>query len=65
VADEGSGMDSETRENIFTPFYTKKKEGTGLGMPIVKKIVEAHKGKIYVHSRPGEGTEVRVELFYK
>lgn len=65
VVDQGSGMDRETLENIFTPFYTKKKEGTGLGMPIAKKVVEAHKGKIYVFSNPGEGTEVRIELPYK
>ncbi len=62
VTDHGPGMDRETLEKIFTPFYTKKKEGTGLGMPIVKKIVEAHKGKIFVVSEPGEGTEVRIEL---
>ncbi len=65
ITDQGRGMDRETLENIFTPFYTKKKEGTGLGMPIAKKVVEAHKGKIYVFSKPGEGTEVRIELPYK
>ncbi len=65
VVDQGPGMDRETRQNIFTPFYTKKKEGTGLGMPIAKKVVEAHKGKIYVDSKPGDGTEVMIELPYK
>ncbi len=65
VVDEGPGMDRETLENIFTPFYTKKKEGTGLGMPIVKKIIDAHKGRIFVDSKTGEGTEVRIELPYK
>jgi len=65
VADQGPGMDRETLENMFTPFYTKKKEGTGLGMPIAKKVVEAHKGKIYVFSKPGEGTEIRIELPFK
>ena len=65
VVDQGPGMDRETLKNIFTPFYTKKKEGTGLGMPIVKKVVEAHKGKIYVESKPDEGTEVRIELPYE
>ncbi len=64
VVDQGPGMDRETIKNIFTPFYTTKKEGTGLGMPIVKKVVEAHKGKIYVYSKPDEGTEVRIELPY-
>lgn len=65
IADQGPGMDRETMENIFTPFYTKKKEGTGLGMPIAKKVIDAHKGKIYVFSKPGEGTEVRIKLPYK
>ncbi len=65
VDDQGTGMDKDALENIFTPFYTKKKEGTGLGMPIVKKIVEAHNGKIAVDSHPGEGTQVRIELPYK
>ena len=62
IIDQGSGMDRETLENIFTPFYTKKKEGTGLGMPIAKKVIEAHKGKIQVESKPGEGTEISIEL---
>ncbi|MCL5023792.1 MAG: HAMP domain-containing histidine kinase [Nitrospirae bacterium] len=65
VADQGSGMDEETLESIFVPFTTKKKEGTGLGMAIAKKIVDAHKGKIDIVSRPGQGTEVRIELPYR
>lgn len=65
IADQGPGMDSEAIENIFTPFYTKKQEGTGLGMPIAKKVIEAHKGKIHVQSKPGAGTEVMIELPYK
>lgn len=65
IIDQGPGMDRETIENIFTLFYTKKREGTGLGMPIAKKVVEAHKGKIHVDSNPGKGTEVRIELPYK
>ncbi|HEY9245978.1 MAG TPA: HAMP domain-containing sensor histidine kinase [Candidatus Methanoperedens sp.] len=65
IVDQGPGMDRETIENIFTPFYTKKKEGTGLGMPIAKKVIEAHKGKIHVDSKLGVGTEVRIELPYK
>ncbi len=65
IADQGAGMDRETLKNIFVPFYTKKKEGTGLGMPIAKKVVEAHRGTIYIESTPGAGTEVRIELPYK
>jgi signal transduction histidine kinase len=62
VRDYGMGMDQEALENIFVPFYTKKSKGTGLGMAIVKKIVEGHSGKITIESRVGHGTEVIVEL---
>ncbi len=65
IADRGPGMDRETIENIFTPFYTKKREGTGLGMPIAKKVIEAHKGTISILSQPGKGTEVSVSLSYE
>jgi len=62
VIDEGVGMDKEVLENVFVPFYTKKKKGTGLGMPIVKKIVEGHSGEIAILSRAGQGTEVIIKL---
>jgi len=62
IKDSGTGMDQETLDNLYIPFYSKKKGGTGLGMAIVKKIVEGHQGKIRVHSRPGLGTEVIVTL---
>lgn len=62
VKDNGSGMDKQTLENIFDPFYTTKNSGTGLGMSIAKKIIEGHGGKIHVSSRHGLGTEVRIEL---
>ncbi|MDA8087851.1 MAG: ATP-binding protein, partial [Nitrospiraceae bacterium] len=51
-------------DNVFVPFYTRKKSGTGLGMPIVKKVIEEHKGEIEVESWPGEGTEVKIILPY-
>jgi signal transduction histidine kinase len=62
VKDQGIGMDAETLEHVFIPFYTRKSQGTGLGMAIAKKVIEAHGGKIRIHSRPGRGTEVRIEL---
>jgi two-component system sensor histidine kinase HydH len=65
IQDQGSGMDGETLENIFVPFYTRKSGGTGLGMAIAKKIVDAHKGGISVRSRPKLGTEVMIRLPYK
>ena len=56
-ADTGPGMAEEIREQIFDPFFTTKgKSGTGLGLPIVKTIVEAHRGTIECKSQPGEGT---------
>jgi signal transduction histidine kinase len=57
VADDGPGMGDDARARLFTPFYTSKQTGTGLGLPICKKIVEAHDGSIEVSSEPGRGTE--------
>ncbi len=62
IKDCGSGMDRETLENVFIPFYTKKSSGTGLGMAIAKKIIEGHKGKIIINSQKQMGTEITVEL---
>ena len=62
VTDKGAGMDKETLNNIFIPFFTKKQSGTGLGMSIAKKIIEAHDGTIQVRSRPGQGTQVTIGL---
>ena len=62
ITDRGSGMEKKIIENIFVPFYTKKRGGTGLGMPIAKKIIEGHQGKIHIRSNPGQGTEVVIEL---
>jgi signal transduction histidine kinase len=65
VKDFGSGMDKETLENIFIPFYSKKASGTGLGMAIAKKVVEGHGGNIRINSQPGIGTEVMIKLPYQ
>jgi signal transduction histidine kinase len=62
IADNGSGMDREILENIFVPFYTRKRDGTGLGMPIAKKVIEGLRGKIQVTSKPSQGTEIVIEL---
>ena len=57
VFDNGIGMDRETREKIFTPFFSSKREkGTGLGLFISNKIIEQHGGLIDVKSTVGEGT---------
>ncbi len=62
IMDQGPGMEKETLENLFVPFYTKKREGTGLGMSIAKKIIEGHAGKILINSTLGEGTVVTITM---
>jgi len=62
IKDKGTGMDKKTIENLFTPFYTKKKTGTGLGMAIAKKIIDGHHGEIHIASQPDMGTEVTIAL---
>jgi signal transduction histidine kinase len=57
VRDNGPGMDAETQQKVFTPFFTSKETGTGLGLPIVRKLVEAHGGTIELTSSPDDGTE--------
>ncbi|HPW17992.1 MAG TPA: ATP-binding protein, partial [Candidatus Aminicenantes bacterium] len=62
VRDSGPGMGRETVERIFDLYFSTKESGTGLGLPIAKKIVEEHGGSIRVVSEPGRGTTVTIEL---
>ncbi|TMA99962.1 MAG: HAMP domain-containing histidine kinase [Deltaproteobacteria bacterium] len=62
VRDNGCGIPPEKLDRIFNPFFTTKEKGTGLGMAISKKIVEAHEGAIAVASEVGRGTEFKVTL---
>ncbi len=62
VQDFGAGMSLETQTRAFEPFFTTKARGTGLGLPICRRIVEAHGGTITIRSRAGAGTLVRVDL---
>lgn len=62
VADSGVGMDQRTLEQLFTPFFTTKSDGTGLGLVSCRRIVEGLGGQISVHSVPGEGTRFDVRL---
>lgn len=57
VVDNALGVDEETRERIFDPFYTSRENGTGLGLALCRKIVNGHQGTIEVESILGEGTE--------
>jgi signal transduction histidine kinase len=63
IEDTGSGMDADTKRRIFEPYFTTKgRNGTGLGLTSVQRIVEDAGGKIAVDSAPGEGTKFRVYL---
>jgi signal transduction histidine kinase len=62
VADRGIGIAPEDMAHIFDPYFTTRRTGTGLGLPIARNIVEGLGGEITVSSRAGGGTEMRVEL---
>ncbi|HGE71006.1 TPA: HAMP domain-containing histidine kinase, partial [Candidatus Poribacteria bacterium] len=62
VEDTGCGMSEEVRQRIFTPYFTTKEKGTGLGMAIVAQIVGEHGGEISVQSTQGIGTKVTIKL---
>lgn len=63
VADTGEGMDKEVQERLFEPFYTSSREGgTGLGMSIVKSIVDAHNGTLSFSSKRNQGTTFCISL---
>ncbi len=62
VRDFGRGIEPAQLEKIFEPFYTTKATGTGLGLAVVKSIIEKHGGNIKVASRPGEGTTISIIL---
>lgn len=62
VTDTGHGIPHEDLPRIFDPFFTTKPAGTGLGLAVVQRIIEAHGGEVEVTSAPGHGTQVRVIL---
>lgn len=62
ISDNGPGIPPEVMDRIFSPFFTTKPQGSGLGLAIVRKIVDAHDGRIDVGPRPGGGTVFRVTL---
>lgn len=57
LIDSGCGMEEETIQKMFEPFYSTKIEGSGLGLPTVRKIIGGHGGRIAVQSEPGRGTQ--------
>src|SRR5690606_16106714 len=60
VQDNGCGIAAEQLDNIFVPFFTTKRNGSGIGMSLVKQIVRANGGRIGVESTPGMGTCIRL-----
>ncbi len=62
VADTGCGIAEEHADKLFYPFFTTKKQGSGVGLAMARKIVDSHRGLIDVHSRKGEGTVFTVRL---
>jgi signal transduction histidine kinase len=61
IADNGSGIHEDMKEKVFKPFFTTKNTGTGLGLAMVKRVIEAHSGRIYFSSTTS-GTTFTVEL---
>jgi signal transduction histidine kinase len=62
IHDHGEGMPAEVKAQLFTPFFTTKPKGLGLGLSISQRMIEGHRGTIRVTSQQGTGTTVRIEL---
>lgn len=62
IADNGAGMDAETLDNIFIPFFTTKEKGSGIGLSLCRQIMHMHKGSITAESEPGKGTIVSLKF---
>jgi len=62
IADSGCGIPDEHQHKLFDPFFTTKERGMGLGLAVVKGVVERHGGQIFIRSKPGVGTTVEVSL---
>lgn len=62
IRDDGPGIPPEIQDRIFVPFFTTKKAGTGIGLPLAQKIVHAHGGVLDMNSEPGTGTEFIIKI---
>lgn len=62
ITDTGSGVSEELIEKIFEPFFSTKKGGLGLGLPLAKKVIEEHGGRIEFSSKLGQGSEVNIYI---
>jgi len=64
ITDHGEGIPPDVRDNIFTPFYTTKVQGTGLGLAVTRKIMDDHHGTIEAQSEEGVGTTFILKVPY-
>ena len=62
VIDNGPGIEPSKQDEIFRPYVSSKKGGTGLGLPTTRRIVEVHGGRLEVHSVPGSGSDFVIHL---
>ena len=62
LIDNGCGMNEETLRHVFEPFYTTKQDGSGLGLPTARRIIEGHGGRIGMRSELGRGTQFTLEF---
>lgn len=65
VSDDGPGIKPEIVDKVFTPFFTTKSRGSGLGLPTAKRVIEAHRGQIHLQCPPGGGTKVTIRLPFR
>ncbi len=62
ITDTGCGMTAEVRKNAFDPYFSTKKNGTGLGLPTARRMIELHGGSLELHSEPDHGTQFLIRL---
>ena len=62
IKDSGKGITEEDKDHVFDPFFSRKKEGMGVGLYLTKKIIEAHEGTITFQSEPGRGTTFLIRI---
>jgi signal transduction histidine kinase len=62
IADNGPGISAENLARVFEPLFSTKSFGTGLGLPMVKQVIEQHNGKVDIASTPGRGTKITIRL---
>ena len=62
IEDNGSGMDDDTQQKLFDPYFTNKSKGNGLGLTNTQNIILSHRGKISVQSREGQGSLFKIIL---